>query len=383
MEKKAVRVFVLAKILERAGQAWFFSTYILFLQSIGLSLLEANLLNTIFMTISTVLDPFTGNWGDRIGQKRIYLAGILFWVMGHFSYGLAKVFLMCAVAEALSAVGRALMSQALESWLRNMTNEEITQKALGVSKFWSQIASVPVVLLGGYVGSVWGLEWPWFLGAATTSIVLVTVWWQLRGFSERTTKVVQEIDLSLWTITRNVWKDPVLRQSFIAAAGLSACFQSFNMFWPVVFKNLSGATEWLGTIWVGIALAAALGGYLAKSIKANARNLSLIVLSIGLPMLIPLVPGFWMLTSLTPFLVHEIGRSTWEPILFSYTNRRIKDEVRTSVNSLGSAAGTLGAAIGLLVSGVMTTWFTPVQVWAISAIALIMIAVWIWRWNHD
>ena len=73
------RIFVWAKILESVGSAWFFASYILFLQSLGLSLLEANLLNTVYMTVSSLLDPFSGNWGDKIGQKRIYLIGLAFW----------------------------------------------------------------------------------------------------------------------------------------------------------------------------------------------------------------------------------------------------------------------------------------------------------------
>jgi len=383
MENRMVRVFVLAKALERMATSWFFSTYVLFLQGIGLSLLEANLLNTIFMSISTVLDPFTGNWGDRIGQKKIYLFGILFWAMGNFTYGLARIFLVCATAEGLSAVGKAFISEALESWLRNQTNEEVTHKALSSSQFWTQIATVPSALLGGYIGSMWGLQWPWFFGAVTGLIVWVIVRWQLKDLPEKKEEISKMVDLNLWTITKEAWKDPVLRQCFIAVAGLSACFQPFNMFWTVVFKTVSGATGWLGSMWIGIALAGALGGFLAKKMKSSSKNLAIVIASIGLPMLIPIIPGFWILTSLTPFLVHEIGRTTWVPILFSYTNRRIKNEVRTSVNSLRSAAGTLGAAVGLAVSGALTTWVSPIQVWAISAVALIIIAIWIWGWNHE
>lgn len=383
MENKMVRVFVLAKALERTATSWFFSTYVLFLQSIGLSLLEANLLNTIFMSISTVLDPFTGNWGDRMGQKKIYLLGILFWVTGNFTYGLAKIFIVCALAEGLSAVGKAFISEALESWLRNQSNEEVAHKALSSAQLWSQIATVPSALLGGYIGSVWGLQWPWFFGAATGLIVWVIIRWQLKDLPEKKVETNQTVDLNLWTITKKAWKDPVLRQAFIAVAALFACFQPFNMFWPVVFKNISGSGTWLGSMWIGIALAGALGGFLAKKMKVSSKNLAVVVLSMGIPMLFPMIPGFWVLTSLTPFLVHEISRSTWVPILFSYTNRRIEDGVRTSVNSLRSAAGTLGAAVGLLVSGILTTWLSPVQVWAVSAIALIIIALWIWSWNHD
>jgi predicted MFS family arabinose efflux permease len=318
-----------------------------------------------------------------MGQKRIYLIGILFWVFGHFTYGLANVFVVCAIAEGLSAVGKAFISEALESWLRNQTDEETTHHALSTASLYSVFATVPPALLGGFIGAKWGLQWPWFFGAGTSLLVLVIVWWQLRSFPDTKTVNVKTVDLNLWSISKDAWRDPILRRSFVAVAMLFACFQSFNMFWPIVFRDISGATGWLGSMWIGIALASALGGFIAKKMKVSSKNLALTVLSIGAPMLLPIVPGNWMLTGLSPFLIHEIGRSVWGPILFSYTNRRISDEVRTSVNSLRSAAGTFGAAAGLLLSGILTTWFSPVQVWAISASALILIAIWIWRWNHD
>lgn len=383
MENKIGRMFVWAKILESVATAWSISTYVLFLQSLGLSLLEVNLINTFFMATSSILDPFTGNWGDRIGQKKVYLFGVAAWGLGHIWYFGARGFWACVVAEIICAVGQACKSEALESWMKNHCSERVTHRALARSGVWSRLAIIPTAILGGIVGSRWGLQWPWLLAGIASLVSMFLVTWQLRKFSEEPQEHKPgENDLQLWVIAKKAWSDPVLRRSFLLTAMLSACFQPFNMFWPVVFKNASGSSEWLGSVWIGVALASALGSRLAENWKIDSRALAVIIASIGLPMIIPQFKGNWMVLILIPFLLHEVGRSMWLPVLWSYTNRRIEGRTRTSVNSLRSSAGTMGAVGGLLVSGVLTEIVVPTGVWGISAIALILISAWVYRWNH-
>jgi predicted MFS family arabinose efflux permease len=384
MDKRIGTAFVAAKILESVGMAWWFSTNVLFLQGLGLDLFQANLLNMMFMGLSSVLDPFTGNWGDRIGQKRIYLFGMLAWSVSHLIYWQATGFWGCAASEIVGAVGLACRSEALESWMRNHADETVTHKALTDGAYWARLAMIPTAVLGGFVGSRWGMEWPYFLSGVTGLLALVVIWLWLRFIPERPDGYeVDENNLKLWVIAKNAWRDPVLRKTFIVSAILFACFQPFNMFWQIVFKEASGSASWLGLLWIGIALASALGSKLAFGWKINSKGLALIIVSIGLPMLLPRVNGPWMILILIPFLFHEVGRSMWLPVLWTYTNRRISSSTRTSVNSLRSSAGTAGAVAGLLISGYLTKVVSPTTVWGISAIALLCVSLWVWRWNHE
>lgn len=387
MKQKSIeRTFVLVKILQNIGSAWTFSTYVLFLLGANLSLFQVNMLNLVYMSTTTILDPFTGNLGDRIGQKKIYMFGLFFWGIGMLVYGSSGLFWIFALAEGIAALGHALMSEALESWLRNHTSEETTHKALASSEYLVKLATIPTAVLGGLVGAKWGLHIPWILAGISSMVALLITWYYLRRFPEKskTIEIALPSELNLWLITKKAWNEPVLRRSFIAVALITSTFQPFNMFWSVIFKEASGSTEWLGFLWMGIALASALGSFLAKKWKITSRGLALIIASIGIPMLLPLFAGkSWILFILVPFLFHEIGRSTWGPVLFSYTNRIIDPKVRTSVNSLRSSAGTFGAAVGLLVSGILTKWLSPISVWSISAVILIFVALWVRGWNHD
>lgn len=135
-QKNIEKTFVLVKILQEIGPAWTFSTYVLFLIGNSLSLFEVSMLNLIYMTTSTLLDPFTGNLGDRIGQKKVYLSGLFFWGLGMLVYGFSKSFGFFALAEGIAAVGNALMSEALESWLRNHTDESRSHQKRNLAYYW-------------------------------------------------------------------------------------------------------------------------------------------------------------------------------------------------------------------------------------------------------
>ena len=387
MKQKSIeRTFVLVKILQEIGPAWTFSTYVLFLVGNSLSLFEVSMLNLIYMSISTLLDPFTGNIGDRIGQKKVYILGLFFWGLGMLVYGTSKNFGLFALAEGIAAIGNALMSEALESWLRNHSNEKRSHRAISTAAYRSRLASIPTAILGGIVGAKFGLRIPWILAGITSMVTMIIAWWYLRRYSDKLRKVeiVLPQELNLGLIAKNAWREPVLRRSFIAVALITSTIQPFNMFWSVIFKEASGNSEWLGFLWMGIALMSALGSFLAKKWKISSRGLALIIASIGIPMLLPLfAERYWIPFILVPFLFHEIGRSTWGPVLFSYTNRKIDSKVRTSVNSLRSSAGTFGAAIGLFVSGILTKWLSPISVWGVSAVMLILVALWVRGWNHD
>jgi MFS family permease len=381
-QKSIERTFVLVKILQEIGPAWTFSTYVLFLIGNSLSLFEVSMLNLVFMSVSSILDPFTGNLGDRIGQKKVYLLGLFLWSLGALIYGSSKSFGFFALAEATAAVGHALMSEALESWLRNHTKEKVSHRALSKAGYRSKLATIPTAVIGGLIGAKWGLNWPWIFSGLTSLVTLIVACWLLRAYPDESRRDNNK-ELSLLAIVKKSWQEPVLKRSFIAVALITFTFQPFNMFWSVIFKEASGNSEWLGFLWIGIALASALGSFLAKKWPVNSKGLSMIIFSIGLPMILPLFRGNWIALMLIPFLIHEIGRSTWLPVLFTYTNRKIEKETRTSVNSIRSSAGTMGAAAGLFVSGFLTKWLTPVEVWEISAIELLIISLWIWRWNHD
>lgn len=382
MNNKIVKTFVLAKCLEEVGSAWFFATYALFLVSIGLNEMQFVGVNIAFMIAKTIIDPPTGNLGDRIGHKKIYLVGLLLWAIGIGAYGFSTSFLVCVLAEIVSGIGSAFRSEALESWLKNRVDEKTMQKAQAKAEFWGRLAIIPTAILGGIVGGLWGLRWPWFLSGITLLTATVVTWYLLKDFRDGFDHE-NGTDLNLLIVTRNAWNEQVSRKVFILMAITMGCFMPFNMYWSRVFESSGGVATWMGSVWIGISLFGAIGSMIAEKVRISSKTIALMVASVGLPMLFP-----QFLTGKLPllvgvFLLHEIGRGGIGPILWGYFNRKVEDGVRNTKNSLKSAAGSTGAIVGLTISGLLTTWFSLTQIWTISAIVLIVTAVWVNKWNHD
>lgn len=374
---KEVRALVIVEAVQRLVSGWSFATYVLFLLGNGLTLFHAGLINTTFMVVSFILDPITGRIADRVGQRKVYLWGQLAWGMGMAIYGFGRSFWAFLAAESIAAIGHALMSEALESWLRNSVNEDICHRAISFSKGVAYIAAVPTAVLGGVIGSVYGLEWPWRVSFVTCLMGVFLSWSLLRKFAvEKQEKAESDANFSVSSIIKLMWQSPPLRFTAIVAFGFTAAVQPFNMFWTMVLKQSSGSAWWLGFVWIGIASATAAGSFLTARIKA--KGISLSAFATGLPMLVPLLfpktPAI-----LVGFLSHEVGRGAIIPQLFTYSNRYIENDYRSTANSLRSSAGGIGAAFGLVLSGVLTLWLSPLWIWGISATALIFLSIYAWR----
>lgn len=381
MNKSLTKKFVVIKALESAMNGWFFPIYALFVLSKGLSLLDLSLLNVVFMTTSSILDPITGVLGDRLGQKKVYLAGILFWAAGSFVYGLGSTFLAFVFAEFLSAIGQALMSEALESLLRNNSGNEETQKALADAGFWSNLSTVPSIIIGGVVGSVFGLNVPWLISGGFSVFTFFVTTVLLKNVSENVHaggggggKVTLEETF------KRVSKISSFRFAVIAGFASALLFQPFNMFWGPIFKELGGEVWWFGFLWIGVAVASGVGSKWVGNISnASGKTLGIVFLVVGIPMLVASLSSN-VVVVMVGFLLHEIGRGGVSPVIFSLTNRDNHDNAsRTTANSIRSSARTIGAAAGLLIFGLLTKFVSPLQTWTISAMFVIVLAVFCFR----
>ncbi len=366
------RAYLLAVLMNNLATGWFFSTYVLFLVDRGMSLQQANLINTVFMVLSFLLDPFTGKLADKIGQRRVYVAGLWTWAGGFLVYSLGNSFWHFAMAEAVSAAGHALISEALESWLRNVTDEKVAHETMSTTGAVAPIVFIPTAILGGIMGVSWGLQWPWVAAGVSGALVAIIAQKMLGQFSEPKAEKQAERAPSVAEVTRLTLKSSRLRYTIIVAFGLGMCVMPFNMFWSVTFKDLGAKQEWLGLMWIPIAVLTAVGAAWARK-QTNGSSVAKAIALIGAPMLLPFLwPSFWPVA--TFFSFHEIGRGAIRPILFTYSNRHIENHYRSTANSIRSAMWTLGGATGLIASGFLTKILTPVEIWAVSAVILLILA---------
>jgi MFS family permease len=399
MEKKAVNVFILLKVIEAATLAVISTTYVPFLLERGLTLFQCNQVNIAFMFVNTVLDPLTGSLADKIGQKRIYLTGFLFLAIGLFVYGLGHNFWAFIVAESIIAVGTAFWSEALESWFRSLYGKKLCHEVVAKVGIYPRIFSIVLASVGSVAAANYGLEIPWFMGCLFAVLGFVAGVFMLAKFPE-TTNHHELPKGSIAASFRLIKNTPQLQFTLVVVCVASIAFQAFNMFWTPVFKELTGSVAWLGFIWAGASGGMVLGSFvIRKVVLPSKKTVALLVFLIGLPLLISSLffsGNLWVM--LIGFVLHEIPRACLGPTIFTYSNDYIPDEIRATTNSIKESSRTIGAVVGLFLSGLLTNEesaktigaivgffipglfindISPVQVWVLSAGLLLVLSVWI------
>jgi MFS family permease len=374
--KPPARAYLLSVLWHNLAAGWFFATYVLFLLERGMSLQQANLINGVFMAVCFVFDPITGKLADRVGQRKVFVWGLWGWALSFVVYFAGQSFWAFALAEAIGAIGHSLISEALESWLRNTTDEKTAHETMSITGSLSPLVFIPTALGGSILGAKLGLEYPWIMAAVSSVVAAIVCQQLLSRFGEGKTEGSEETpNLSVAQVAKLTLRHPNLAFSLVIAFGVGMAVMPYNMFWTVTLKNLGADGAWLGAMWIPIAVMTGLGANWARKQTEGRRSVAKAVALIGAPMVLPILwPKLWPVVAF--FALHELGRGAIRPVLFTYANRHIENHYRSTANSIRSAVWTLGGATGLIISGFLSNNLTTVQVWAVSAVVLLLLAIW-------
>ncbi|MBU1110690.1 MFS transporter [Patescibacteria group bacterium] len=381
MEKKIVQTYTAIALLQRSAAGWFFATYVIFLRNQGISQWQVHLLNVGFMTTNFLLDPFTSRLGDKLGQKNIFVWGQIFWGLGMIVYGFGKTFPAFLLAEIISGIGSALMSDALECWLRNTTNRDISHQAITRTTGVVSIATIPAAVGGSIIAEIFGLHLPWICGGICSFTAAILAFLLFRSLPDDGKRQAPTHTLPpILSIFNQAWSTPPLRFIIVTTMVSSAAFAPINMLWAPILQETSGSVWWLGLVWVGVALMMSFGSFLANRgiLKVSPTGIALTLLGIGIPFCIASMQDNTIVITLL-FLSHEIGRGAIRPILFTSANDHITDTTRSSFNGVTSTARWLGYGIGLAISGLLTLMLTPLTIWGLTGITLVLLATYCWN----
>lgn len=336
------------------------------------------------MITSFVFDLPTGAVADIAGQVPVYTIGLLIYGIGLYAYGLGSSFLHFTLSETTIAVGSALMSEALESLITNNIGAEDTKKVLAKEGMWSKLAMIPTALAGSVVAEKVGIQYPWFLSGVTAFVGFIIAVVTLRKYHTNTyhngKKIWEHVVLLLKTIKEGallVISKKQTRIVVLVTAGLAFATQSLNMFWGPIFQETSGSTWWLGSMWMFISLVTAFGTKISENINSTKRNFGLTLLSIGIPISLCILYPNSIVWLVSMFLLHEIGRGITPVITYPYFNECIPDDKRSTANSAKGSIERLARAIGLVIAGFLTNYFSLLGTWLISALLICGIGIWV------
>ena len=110
---------------------------------------------TIYLIIMTVTQPLAGKLGDLFGNRRVFLIGIVLFLIASVICIYAQSLAVLIVGRAIQAFGGALITPNGTAILRYITPKENLAKAFGTFGFSMSIGAA----IGPLVGAVLIHQW--------------------------------------------------------------------------------------------------------------------------------------------------------------------------------------------------------------------------------
>jgi MFS family permease len=382
-QKGIIRTFWIVWGIREFSMSFFATTYVLFLLSRGLNLLEANLVNTVFFITLFLFEIPTGVVADVYGRKASTVISYLLLGMGTGIYFFADSFWACALAEAISAIGMTFATGAFDAWLVDELKyhgyEGKTQWIFSRGQQIGKITGLVSAMIGSWLGSV-NLAIPWIASGLSLIIggLLAIVLMREQSFQRRPYSMIagwREMGLTFKAGLSYVKQSTAIR--FLIVMGLVQSFSvmAANMQWTPWFSGLLKGSSQLGFIWWGIAIAIVFGSELANRISKTSlsEKQALIATNIAIGIGIALA-ALWQnfAVGISIFLFHELFRGMYKPLKDAYLNANIPSEQRATLISFDAMAFHVGGAVGSVVSGWLANSYGIPTAWMVSGLSLVL-----------
>ena len=219
------------------------SVVLVFINSSGLSIalpnlardLDASASETMWVLLSYMLSTTTlilvfGRVTDIIGRRRLYILGIVLFMIATLACGLATDPVFLIVMRFVQGIGAAAIITNTTALLTDVFPSRILSSALGINASIAAVGQVLGPLLGGVVTELF--DWRWiFLGGIPISLLGLV--WSLRLIPKQGPRVSGErmdypgsvlsvLGIALFVIAVSWggslgWGDPLVVGSFVAA----------------------------------------------------------------------------------------------------------------------------------------------------------------------
>jgi MFS family permease len=279
------------------------------------------------------------------------------------------------LAELIGAFGATCISGAMEAWAVDSLKdcgytgslERVFQK-----KEFSQLAIVIGCLAGALVGTK-DLSLPWLMSSIGFIVLAIFVAFFFKEDYFRR----PDVRFSLAPISKIAKesisfgiKNRLVFSVIIFSAVIFSAFQPVNMYWNIYSNERYGFNVFeSGLLFSGISLFVYLGSLASTYFRKRFKDgIAALVASQSLTGIAIVLAG--LSGTLAPYLIfflgQEFGRGLSKPIERAYLNEHIDSKNRATVLSFASMFSTLGAALGLLVFGLLASSLSIPVSWIIS-----------------
>ncbi|MEK5235246.1 MFS transporter [Paenibacillus sp. FSL L8-0470] len=317
------------------------------------------LLVAAFSVTQLIVSPFAGRLSDRMGRKKIIVAGLIVFSLSELLFGLANAPWLLFVSRMLGGVGAALIMPAVMAYVADTTSTEERAKGMGLINAAITTGFIIGPGIGGYLAE-FGIRVPFFAAAVAAALVAVISTFVLpesRSAAQReAVKTAQNDKESLVSQLVRSYREPYffgLVIVFVLSFGLANYETVFGLFVDHKFgftpKDIAFVLTF-GSISGAVIQVTAFSWILNRFGENKVISTSLLIA--GLFILLTLfVHGYWAIVTVT-FIVF-LSMDILRPAVGTQLSKLAVESQQGFVMGMNSAYTSLGNIAGPIVAGVL------------------------------
>jgi EmrB/QacA subfamily drug resistance transporter len=150
-------------------------------EDLGASLADLQWITNGYLLTLASLILLGGSLGDRLGRRRIFLVGVVWFALASAGCGLAQTPTQLIIARLLQGVGGALLTPGSLSMIQSSFRRDDRAKAIGAWSGFGGIAAAVGPFVGGWLVQYASWRWAFLINLP---IAAVTVWVARRAVPE-------------------------------------------------------------------------------------------------------------------------------------------------------------------------------------------------------
>lgn len=309
----------------------------------------------IFLITSFVEIP-SGDWGDRYGQRRVTVFGLLAWGLGLALFGLFDWAPVVVAGLLLWSVGQALYSGAPVSLAVNAIpagDRDTRARLVRLGNVYKWIGSTAGGLLV-LVGAV-NIDVETTIAIAGAALLVVALWVRLAW--PESERLADDAEPGLIRRARAAWA-PALSQLIVLTAAAGAMLSILLFGWQPLVTRVVGLPEWsLGLVLVFLTIAAAGGAALTRFEIRNASRLNWDGWALlGIAGVALAVAPLSNLLAAAGIMVAEVAISATLTLAATRAHARFDDAARNLLWSIFGWTISAAMAVADLAFGVIWQW---------------------------
>ncbi len=383
------RYYVMWWMYSFAG-AFVFGVYPLFLRSRGLDQFQINSVLAIYFIVTFLTDVPTGAFADAVGRRKAFLFSCATRTVGFGLYFLAHSYWVFLIAEFVDGIGTTFGNGAVEAWAVDSLDaagfEGLKDRLFSRISQLASLGFMMAALIGAYAADV-DIALPWVLGSmgyvATGALASV-----LMGGERLRSRIVAKAELGKLAARISARVKAGVQRGFAkrsrvlltAANALQiGALAPYWLQWPQYVNDSFGSGIWVvGWMFCFFSVGRMMGAEAVFRFQPSGSSRAALMTALGASASVLLFVAGWCggRTGVVLALLFGLNLCVGaiEPLARSWFNEEIDAADRATLLSFQTTFGTLGGAIGLLVSGWIADLYGIGTAWEFSGLVLAVAA---------